>query len=71
MYTILAVLPILITIVLMLSGEMKASKVMGISFSVALILSIFIWKVILNNNMYKVINKKSSFFLLFILWGKV
>lgn len=44
MYTILAVLPILITIVLMLSGKMKASKVMGIAFSVALLLSICVWK---------------------------
>lgn len=44
MYTILAVLPIFITIVLMLSGKMKASKVMGIAFSVALILSICVWR---------------------------
>lgn len=44
MYTLLAVLPILITIVLMLSGKMKASKVMGIAFCVSLILSVAVWK---------------------------
>ena len=44
MYTVLAVLPILITIVLMLSGKMKASRVMGISCAIALLLSVAVWK---------------------------
>lgn len=43
MYTLLAVLPILTAIILMLSGKMKASKVMCIAFTVALVLSVSVW----------------------------
>lgn len=44
MYILLASLPILLAVILMLSGKFKAYIVMAVSFVVCCLLSVFVWK---------------------------